>query len=84
MNCYACQQEAVGTCTRCERAFCEKHGGGRLAMPSNQLALFPSIRTVCDRCTPNQLWMTVQPFVVFAGFLVLVAGLVYLLAWRFK
>jgi hypothetical protein len=84
MSCYLCQQEAVGTCTRCGREFCEEHGGGRLAMPQNKLALFPSIRAVCDRCTPNQLWMTLQPYVAFAVFLGLIMGLVYLLSWRFK
>jgi hypothetical protein len=81
--CYVCQQEAVGTCMRCKRPFCEDHGGGRMCMPKDRMALFPSIRPVCDRCTPNQLWMFLQPYVVLLIFLAMALGFVYLLSWRY-
>jgi hypothetical protein len=81
--CYVCQQESAGICMRCNRPFCEEHGGGRLCMPKNRMALFPSIRPVCDRCTPNQTWMFLQPFAVLLVFLAMVLGLVYLLSKRF-
>jgi hypothetical protein len=74
--CYVCQQESAGTCMRCQRPFCEEHGGGRLCMPKDRIALFPSIRPVCDKCTPNQMWMFLQPFVVLLIGLGLVLGLV--------
>jgi hypothetical protein len=80
--CYVCQQPSSGTCMRCNKPYCEEHGGGRLCMPRNRLALFPSIRPVCDRCTPNQLWLFLQPFVVLIIGLLIVLGLVYLLSKR--
>jgi hypothetical protein len=83
LPCYVCRQEAAGTCSRCNKPYCEEHGGGRLGMPRDRMALFPSIRSLCDRCTPNQMWMMLQPFVALLVFLLLVLVVVYVLSKRF-
>jgi hypothetical protein len=56
--CYECDEPSVGTCTSCGRAFCSQHGGERLGwrkVPFQRA--FVTERTLCNKCTPNQVWV---------------------------
>ncbi|MBI4497677.1 MAG: LysM peptidoglycan-binding domain-containing protein [Chloroflexi bacterium] len=45
MVCYVCQQDAIGTCLRCGRRFCQAHGRDRCRDCASPLRGLPAHRT---------------------------------------
>jgi hypothetical protein len=70
MQCHVCGHDAQGACTRCGQFYCSRHGG-----PKKTLGDWTR-RGLCDRCAPNQTFVTLWPLIA-----ILIAGLLALVGY---